>query len=153
MVAGVAAGVVDLDQRGRDIGEEVDGTARGAGGVGRDGGRELGLPDGDLEDALEEELDLLTTGIAGDGGVEELRAAGDRAGVEDFEAGFAADAFQCGGAVGAGKWLRAGGDGVAGAARGREIDDDGGADGRGDVFGPPRELKRPRSCVTPRSGS
>jgi hypothetical protein len=153
VIAGVAAGVVDLDQRGGDVGEEVDCAARGAGWVRRDGGRELGLPDSDLEDALEEELDLLAAGFADDGGVVELSAAGYRAGVEDGEAGFGLDALEGDCAVGAGRGLRAGGDGVAGATGGGEVDDAGGADRRDDVFGPPRELKRPRSCVTPKSGS
>jgi hypothetical protein len=153
VIAGVAAGVVDLDQRGGDVGEEVDGAACGAGGVRRDGRWELGLPDGDLENALEEELDLLTAGVADDRGVVELRATGDDTGVEDGECGFGLDALEGDCAVGAGRGLRAGGDGVAGATGGSEVDDDGGADRRDDVFGPPRELKRPRSCVTPKSGS
>jgi hypothetical protein len=111
------------------------------------------LPDGDLEDALEEELDLLTAGVADNGGVVKLRAAGYRAGVEDGEAGFGADAIEGDFAVGAGNRLRAGRDGVAGATSGREIDDDDGADRRDDIFGPLGEPKRPRSCVTPRSRS
>ncbi len=77
MVAGVAAGVVDLDQRGLDVGKQVDGAPCGAGGIRGDGGRELSLTDGYFEYAFKEEIDLLAAGIAGDGGVKELSAARD----------------------------------------------------------------------------
>lgn len=103
---------------------------RGARGVGWHGGWELRLSHGDIEDALEEELDLLTAVRACDRGGVKLGAAGDGAGVEDFEASLTANVCQGYFAIGTGNGLGAGRDRLAGAAGGREVDDDDGGDNR-----------------------
>ena len=94
VVLGVAGAVVDFDQDGFDVGEEIDGAAGGASGVGWDGGRELRLSQSEVEGAGEDELRLLASGLAGDADGGEVLATGQRTRIDESEAGGIAGALE-----------------------------------------------------------
>jgi hypothetical protein len=147
VVLGVAGAVVDFDEGGLNVGEEVDGASGGACGVGWDGGRELRLSQGEVEGAGEDELRLLAAGLAGDAGGGEVLAAGQRAGIDEGEAGGVAGALEKVVLVGAGRGRWADGAGAAAAAGCGEVDRDGGESAPAGVANRSAKVKRRRSCA------